>query len=123
MIEWSAESLGECVAHAVRAEVDDRAAAFLLDHLHGLTQQVPRRGRVVGARAQVVEDIAQQVAPVDADEGGVGCFDGVAAGIEGAHIADGQGEVRHGVDHGAEGDEVELTVRRVDLGALDGVDA
>ena len=123
MVEGAAEALRERVADAVGAEVDDRAATGVLDHLHGLTQGVPGGGGVVAAAVEIVEDVAQQVAPVDADEGGLVALDGVAVLVELADIADGQGEVGHGVDHRAEGDEVELAHGCLDLGARDRIDA
>ena len=40
VVDWSGEDLGEGVADAVGAEVDDGAAPGVLDHLHGLLKCV-----------------------------------------------------------------------------------
>ena len=40
MLVWSGEAIGQGIAHAVGAEVDDRAAAGVLDHLHGSLERV-----------------------------------------------------------------------------------
>lgn len=100
LVDGAREHLGEGVADAVGAEIDDRAAPGVLDHLHRFGKRVA--GGVVIAtrrcRALLVEDIAEQIALVHADEGWFFVGDRVVVFVEVANIADGQRKVRHRIN-------------------------
>jgi hypothetical protein len=91
------EALGEGVADAGGAEVDDGAASGLLDHAHGGAEG-GAGGRVAGAGVLVIEDVAKEVAAMDADQCGLGGLDADTLRVDGADAADGERQVRELVD-------------------------
>ncbi len=119
----SDEFLAEIIAVGeVCAEVDDGAASLFADGAHrGPQHGAGGFGGVVWGA--IAEDVAQEIASVHADEDGLGVFDGASIGVEGADVADGEGEVWLWIDGGLEGEECEGAFVGLDCGAANGLDA
>lgn len=93
-------------------EVHDGAAPRGLDGVHRGVEGVA--GGAGGGGVEVAEDVAQEVAAVHAHEGGFVLFTGVPGGVEFADAADGESDVRLGVDDALVGDEVERAAAGAD---------
>ena len=110
------QTLAKIIAGTLRPQVHQRPPSRFLDHPHRRAKLLTRR---VGG---FIENIAQQIAPMHANQDGL--FDRFrgAVVVQIAHPADRQRDVRQRIDRALIRDEIESALGRFDRRALYGLD-
>lgn len=95
------DQASEIVTHVFGSQIDQCAAAFLLQSLHGCPKEI------AAGMVSCMEDVAQNIATMNPNHDGIIDFDHVASSIELTDITECQGQMWLGIDRAVEHDQVE----------------